>query len=494
MQDAEFEEVLFSAAEKVKNIPASFVMLTAMDLHETMLIKGFSISEETDKAEEQESNLDADLEAELANQEDEEGTSLFKTAAMMIGNVAKNVILPAVSNTYKETAMQLVKRSLFIMRAGHFLFFRVVVGTTLSFISNCLLAFRALLSAAFAVIKWAIRLPAVRAALLAVGTAGAAFVAGKYITASDEEQAAYKAKARAILDDMLGSSDEEYRSAFANNPNKEASNRAYLTELQNLSPEAKEAYFAANPHLLELSKITAADYQPISYASSAEPTYTYKVTASEPRSFSTISDDALNAILSSSSAPKLSTPRQFTAESEILETMVKEGWNKLDKSSPMNYSRYGINFNKHRSKAFIDNLTAKQAFDIYKKEYWDAAGVENVPEELRRIYFNTAVNIGPGKAKKLLKQSDGTLEGFSNAKWEYYNKIAKSNPIQRQYLKGWRNRTIAEYNETLDILEARVNDMLKQKAGNDNRASANPDVPKQLGFVKNNKQIIAYEL
>ena len=508
MQDIAFEEVLFRAAEKVKNIPASFVTLTALDLHETMLMKGFSMSPETEKVEELDSDFDAELEVKLEEEEEEnaQGFSLFNSAALFIGNIARSIMFPSVFGTLKTTAKAFLFQRLSLLRFLTFSFLGIAITTTMSFIAHVLSAFRVVMHAALAVLKWTIRLPYVRQALLALGAAGAAFAAGKYLSLSEEDRERFKAKARSYIKELVAS-DSDYKAD--KDYDQQAANIAYLASLQNLPPEVKEAYFKANPHLKEASEKAAKEYkdkddlssiayralfEDDDYAVSGNIYYIPDNSNKQYKVQSSLSNSALNAILSSNAAPILGTPKQFTAESEILETMVKEGWSMLDASSPSNYSRFGINFNKNRSKAFIDRLTPRQAYDIYKKEYWDAAGVENVPEELRRIYFNTAVNMGPGTAKKILAASDGTLEGFSTAKWNRYNEIVHANPSQLKYLKGWRARMIREYNETLDILEARVRDMLgkQQTSSTPILQSSKPNA--QHGYVKNNKQIIAYDL
>ena len=140
----------------------------------------------------------------------------------------------------------------------------------------------------------------------------------------------------------------------------------------------------------------------------------------------------------------------FTPETEILHTMKTEGWDKIF-SDGQEYSKFGITSNARRSKEFIRSLNWKQAYDIYKREYWDAAQVESVPEEMQRVYFNTAVNMGVQAAKDLYRQSDGTLQGFVNARNARYRRIAANDPFKRRYLQGWLNRSRQEY---LDSIEA----------------------------------------
>ena len=60
--------------------------------------------------------------------------------------------------------------------------------------------------------------------------------------------------------------------------------------------------------------------------------------------------------------------------------------------------------------------------------------------------------MGPGTAKKILARSNGTLESFMREKEKQYLMICQRNPSQYKYLRGWRNRMQAEYNETIQIL------------------------------------------
>lgn len=142
----------------------------------------------------------------------------------------------------------------------------------------------------------------------------------------------------------------------------------------------------------------------------------------------------------------------FTPETEILHTMKTEGWDKIFYDGD-EYSKFGIKSTKDKPRDFIKNLTWQQAYDIYKREYWDAAQVESVPEEMQRIYFNTAVNMGVGAAKDLYKQSGGTLEGFVNARNRRYHNIARNKPWKAKYLQGWLNRSNKEYQESLDAIK-----------------------------------------
>ena len=142
----------------------------------------------------------------------------------------------------------------------------------------------------------------------------------------------------------------------------------------------------------------------------------------------------------------------FTPETEILHTMKTEGWDKIF-SDGREYSKFGIASNARRSKEFVRSLNWKQAYDIYKREYWDAAQVESVPEEMQRVYFNTAVNMGVQAAKELYRESDGTLQSFVNARNARYRRIAANDPFKRRYLQGWLNRSRQEYLDSINAIK-----------------------------------------
>ena len=142
----------------------------------------------------------------------------------------------------------------------------------------------------------------------------------------------------------------------------------------------------------------------------------------------------------------------FTPETEILHTMKTEGWDNIF-SNGREYSKFGIRANDYRPISFIRDLTGKQAYDIYKREYWDAAHVESVPEEMQRIYFNTAVNMGVGAAKELYRESGGTLEGFVRARNARYRRIAYNDSFNMKYLKGWLKRSRDEYQESIKAIK-----------------------------------------
>lgn len=89
----------------------------------------------------------------------------------------------------------------------------------------------------------------------------------------------------------------------------------------------------------------------------------------------------------------------------------------------------------------VENLTLDQARDIYRKKYWNAIDADKLDPSIRAMAFDTAVNQGVDKAKKLLEQSGGDVTKFAELRREAYTKLVQSNPGKYQkYEKGWMNR------------------------------------------------------
>ena len=53
----------------------------------------------------------------------------------------------------------------------------------------------------------------------------------------------------------------------------------------------------------------------------------------------------------------------------------------------------------------IKNLTEEKATDIYRADYWDKNRVEELPEQLRHVFFDMCVNQGYGTAVKILQRA-----------------------------------------------------------------------------------------
>ena len=112
----------------------------------------------------------------------------------------------------------------------------------------------------------------------------------------------------------------------------------------------------------------------------------------------------------------------------------------------------------------IKNLTKEQATKIYHQDYWRPAKCDEVPSQLRHIYFDMCVNFGRRGAVKVLQQAanaknrdkievDGgigpaTLKAIKNVELErvrayrvlrFANLVIKK-PEQERFWFGWYRR------------------------------------------------------
>ena len=116
----------------------------------------------------------------------------------------------------------------------------------------------------------------------------------------------------------------------------------------------------------------------------------------------------------------------------------------------------------------IKNLTKDEAKDIYRRDYWVRNKVEELPENLRHIFFDMCVNQGRGTAVKILQRAcnakgadlaiDGGMgTGTKNAietykpstervrcyRLKHYYDLVNAKPEQERFLFGWYKRAIS---------------------------------------------------
>lgn len=403
----DFNNTLLEAASKVKNLPQDAIYAIP-EVELVAAYYGFSISDDTEDLTKEDSDTEAYIEAKAREIEDDEDNNFAFAALQVFASVLKTGTFSGVNSMLFMAGKSILSLGLTAIKS---LSFRIAISSITTFVSNvfsiAVRAIRTIPTILKYAIKLAMRNPYTAAALAVVGLTAAGVVAYKYFSTSKEERAANFEKAKNYL---------RYRNVITGG-----------------RTEPIKGLFDEESHAEEYSDLAAmADEQ---------------LTLDTSLMDSALSD---NSFAGQAYNQYMSVAGDYgTPEVEIIETMKKEGWDKMDISSPDNYSKFGINANKNRSKEFIRNLTPEQAYEIYKKEYWDASGVENLPPHMRRMYFNMAVNMGVGTAKKLYRRSDGTLEGLTRERLKYYNELANSNPLRYgRYLKGWRNRTMQEYAES----------------------------------------------
>ena len=116
----------------------------------------------------------------------------------------------------------------------------------------------------------------------------------------------------------------------------------------------------------------------------------------------------------------------------------------------------------------IKNLTEEGAKDIYRADYWDKNRVEELPEQLRHIFFDMCVNQGRGTAVRILQRAcvakgadiaidggmgpgtKGAIETYKPSvdrvrcyRLKHYYDIVNNKPEQEKFLFGWFKRALS---------------------------------------------------
>ena len=106
-------------------------------------------------------------------------------------------------------------------------------------------------------------------------------------------------------------------------------------------------------------------------------------------------------------------------------------------------TRFGISQDNHPD-VDVKSLTKDQAIAIYRAKYWDAIGADGLPDSIREMAFDSAVNQGVGFTNKALDISGGDPTRFLQMRENQY-KIVAENPKKAKYLNGWLNRLDSFY-------------------------------------------------
>ncbi len=174
-----------------------------------------------------------------------------------------------------------------------------------------------------------------------------------------------------------------------------------------------------------------------------------------------------------------STKRQSSKIDALLEDLIrKEGGyvnHPNDKGGP---TKYGITqgtlsawLGRKASVADVQNLALQDAEEIYKANYYHKPKIDQLPDAIQPVVFDTAVNSGSGKAVSMLQEvltkqghelvADGVIGNMTIAAAEksvaanakalinaycdrrkaFFISIAARNPSQKVFLTGWINRS-----------------------------------------------------
>ena len=90
---------------------------------------------------------------------------------------------------------------------------------------------------------------------------------------------------------------------------------------------------------------------------------------------------------------------------EIIGTVLHhEGGYVNDPTDPGGETNYGVSKRAYPD-VDIKNLTEDGAKDIYRRDYWDKNHCSDLPEDLRHVHFDMCVNMGAGRATKIMQET-----------------------------------------------------------------------------------------
>lgn len=155
----------------------------------------------------------------------------------------------------------------------------------------------------------------------------------------------------------------------------------------------------------------------------------------------------------------------------IPRVLIREGGlvnNKADRGGATNFGitqRVYQNW-KGDPNADVKNITKSEASQIYFELYWKPCKADDLPESIRDIHFDAAVNHGAGRAAKLLQTAAAvTVDGvigqntikaakalnpellkarYIVARYKFYGEIILRDRSQLEFIAGWMAR-MAEF-------------------------------------------------
>lgn len=110
----------------------------------------------------------------------------------------------------------------------------------------------------------------------------------------------------------------------------------------------------------------------------------------------------------------------------------------------------------------VKNITRAEVIEIYRDLYWELARCDSMPELVRELHFDTAVNHGVYRAAKMMQQAAGvrvdgsmgpvTMDAVESmspellraryvvARYRFYGEIVANDETQMDNIDGWLRR------------------------------------------------------
>lgn len=140
-----------------------------------------------------------------------------------------------------------------------------------------------------------------------------------------------------------------------------------------------------------------------------------------------------------------------------------EGGVSNNKNDSGGLTKFGIS-QKSYPNLDINNLTREDAIRIYKRDYWNKCGCDELPEQIAFMVFDQAVNQGVYAAIRDLQKAVGVemdgiigkitldavynknvkevIEELSTIRLCRYSSTVFANPSNKVFLLGWTRRVI----------------------------------------------------
>ena len=150
---------------------------------------------------------------------------------------------------------------------------------------------------------------------------------------------------------------------------------------------------------------------------------------------------------------------------DIIEKVLEhEGGYVDDPTDAGGETKYGISKRAYPDED-IKELTVERAKELYKRDYWDRYRTDNLPDRLRHIYVDMCINMGGGRAIKILQEAcnsknankidvDGgigpaTIKAASSVepfrlrayRVMFYAELVMKKPEQERFWVGWFRRS-----------------------------------------------------